>query len=385
MDIYRLIHRKANLWLFAIIYVLFLITQVRLFGRVSQNESTLIFQNVRTTGKVPDAEDVAKNPSPVLPKFDDQSGGVAGSVGGVVLFYHVAKTGGSTIRSLFKTIERNNPGEYKYMRSLNRLWQHESNSPRIRKAPTEYSSSCVPQGFLNGTMRSLDQAIEESILGTKTNAIDDNAHNKNNKKTLLLEIHGGPPGMDLLTSRIAKWRELSKAHGTPFFAFTLIREPTSYSISYFKFFYVDCLREKLPFCERADYNATEKGLLEATVPNRQCFLFKHLSSIAGMDPSFYDQCSVTEEDCRNTYAALKESMDWIGTTEGLSTETIPLLLHTLFADDSKIDEFMVKNEKVANRSPFEESLQESTLEKLHAMNTHDQWIYDQVKSRYLPH
>jgi hypothetical protein len=108
-----------------------------------------------------------------------------------------------------------------------------------------------------------------------------------------------------------------------------------------------------------------------------------VAPVEGMDPYFYDQCSVTGEDCRNTYATLTETMDWIGTTEGLSTETIPLLQHILFAD--KKDERMVKKQKVHDKSSFKESLQESTMQKLRSKTTHDQWIYDEVKARYTSH
>ena len=188
--------------------------------------------------------------------------------------------------------------------------------------------------------------------------------------------------MDILSSQISKWRELSKSHGTPFFAFTMIREPISFLISYFNFFYVHCSDT---WCEHTDYNLTEIDLLKAMtrIPNRQCFLLKHLSSIEGMDPYFYDQCSVTGEDCRNSYATLTETMDWIGTTEGLSTETIPLLQHILFAN--KTDERTVKKQNVHDKSSFKESLQESTLQILRSKTTHDQWIYDEVKARYTPH
>ena len=50
-------------------------------------------------------------------------------------------------------------------------------------------------------------------------------------------------------------------------------------------FLVDCPRSKKFWCERDCYNATEEGLSEATIP--QCFSLKHLSSNAGIDPSYY--------------------------------------------------------------------------------------------------
>ena len=169
-------------------------------------------------------------------------------------------------------------------------------------------------------------------------------------------------------------------HNKPFFAFTLVRDPIPHAISYFKMFHVDC---RDAWCEQNQFNATQDGLLMSIVPNRQCFMLKHISSIAGMHPSFYRDCTVSDDDCRELYRIMTHSLDWIGTTESLSQETIPLLSYMLSDEvPGEIDVENVKNKKIANRSLFENELNDTAMTRLRLAMTQDQLIYNQVKQSY---
>ena len=304
--------------------------------------------------------------------------------GGIVIFYHVAKTGGSTVRSLFQQLARQSPIQYRYLRSLNRLWQHSSNQPYVSGETTNTTSGelCVPQGFQRETMDRIESAIEESLYGGISNKNKQGTAEQ--RKTLLLEFHGGPPGIGTLGPLISKWRSAAKENNIPFFAFTVVREPLSYSISYFKMFYVNCPQNFNGWCEHQDYNASQENLLQATVKNRQCFLLQHLSSIAGMDPSYYKKCSVTKEDCLHVLKSLDRNMDWVGTTEALSTETLPLLFKVLFSttNNRTLVTRPPTNEKVSRKQPFELAMKNSTLNQLHSLTKFDQFIYNHFKEKY---
>lgn len=201
--------------------------------------------------------------------------------------------------------------------------------------------------------------------------------------TYLWEIHGGGPGLELMASQYQQLRQACHAQNKSFFAFTLIREPLSFAPSYFKMFHLNC---PLPWCEQMQFkDATEQHLLQSVQlhPNQQCFLLKHLSSVAGMNPSFYEKCKVTREDCEHVYSVMKNTLDWVGTTEHLSSDTIPLLQHLVNSDKSGQQAAAVKNQKVSKKLSFEESLETATLERMSEATSFDQFIFDKVRSEYV--
>lgn len=279
--------------------------------------------------------------SPRLPLFQKGKGGL-------VIFYHVAKTGGTTIRELFS---QSKPKHFVYKKYTNKM----------RKKFRTQGGACNPRG---------------------ANYYDHRRHILNhtkfhrNKKILLLEIHGGTPGLEIMAPYIQKLRKASLEHNKPFFAFTLVRDPLPFTISYFKFYHgKGC---KYDWCEHGSYAINEKNLLASAQvhPNQQCFLLKHLSAIEGMHPSFYEKCRVTADDCNNLYTTMKSTLDWIGTTERLSVDTLPLLYQMLGLRNK------IKNAKVAKTRPFQKHLSNLTIAMLSETSSMDQAIYDQVTSDY---
>ena len=138
------------------------------------------------------------------------------------------------------------------------------------------------------------------------------------------------------------------------------------------------------WCEHRQYkNATEENLLASARlhPNQQCFHLKHMSSVEGMHPSFYNKCRVTIDDCQRIYDTMKGTLDWVGTTEQLSFDTMPLLQYILDCKDEK--SYEVKN--IRQYRPFEEqkSLSNRTLAMLSNLTSLDQIIFDQVRSDYV--
>ncbi len=95
---------------------------------------------------------------------------------------------------------------------------------------------------------------------------------------------------------------------------------------------------------------------------------------------------------------MKSTFDWVGTTERLSEDTIPILKHLLdysanttsssSSDDVEADlkrqndPFVVKREKMSQDHPFQ-YVSNSTISKLSNMTSFDREIFDQVRSDYV--
>uniref|UniRef100_A0A7S3PUK3 Sulfotransferase domain-containing protein n=1 Tax=Chaetoceros debilis TaxID=122233 RepID=A0A7S3PUK3_9STRA len=316
-----------------------------------------------------------------LPNFHTGDGG------GVVIFYHVAKTGGSTIRNLFRKQIKRKKSYFLYRRLKN-------NADRKQKAADvddsnfgkdddvdvgddnvgdddediPESASCV-DGTLNW-LRSIDKKVMKRLKSVP-----------HSTKHLLLEVHGANLGMKGFAPFIQKWRKTSQVHGKPFFAFTIVRDPLPFAISYFKMYHHDCPHD---WCEHDQFkDATVDNFVRSIIPNRQCFLLSHRSAVEGMDSSFYSKCKVTEKGCDDLYIqTMKENLDWIGRTEELSSETIPLLSYILSGDSSGGKLKKPNNLKIAPSLAFEDALDEATTSKIISLSKYDQVIYDKVKEEY---
>ncbi len=310
-------------------------------------------QNPTTTIQFPDK----------LPNFEN------GKAGGVIIFYHVAKTGGSTIRDLFLKISEDSHSRFVKIRVKNPPLSYSAEEYDFRKKHEQFTS-CVPPGKDHLGMKKIDKRVMNVIRGKRLYS------------TLLVEVHGTAIGLNNLSVYIDKWRQRSEDNGTPFFAFTLVREPVAFSLSYFQFYYLaGCDGEKWCEGDHEKYRTeTEENLILSTKPNRQCFFLTHLSSIEGLHPSFYDKCAVTTNDCNTLYQTMKESLDWIGTTESISNETLPLLMHILRRTSEVVEG--VQNMKVSNRTAFAGGLSEDTTNKIKHLTEMDQMIYEKVKTDY---
>lgn len=243
--------------------------------------------------------------------------------GGIVLFFHVPKTAGSSIRNQAK--ER-----------------------------FEFSST---QG---GKNEPLFDVVEQQILNW-TSASYYLEHKRNIVK--FVEFHGRHPTFVQLRDKLALWRQRAKAIHVPFFVFATLRDPVNTQVSIFNFF---CI--KLQFHVRCKVPLNEKGLLLKSVSDPQSRWLCH-TSITLQDGNF--SSSTMHHD-------VLQQMDWVGTTEKLN-ETIHVLnnvLPTKFVLDRANTNTMKKKGVVRNElSPDE-------LRRLESNLTTDKALYDMVKSTY---
>jgi hypothetical protein len=293
--------------------------------------------------------------------------------GGVVIFYHSPKTGGMSVRHNFQNVSYN--------------IHHEMLGYNGKTLQGRYSG--IVDGFLTR-----------------------NRHDKLSHDTdiLFLELHGPTDSVLQLYTKLQRWRRLSAAHDTGFFAWSLVREPVAYTVSYFNFFWAaPCLFPS--GCPYKLYRATTDNLLFTAKPNLQCLywsrsdvtwrLFKDHHDPSDLSGVAYP--TATEQECQAVGSVLLSEMDWVGTTDKLSQETLPLLAYMLSSGTaSQVSlALQVEQEKDANANQEQadlqvfnsvaaqkdavlsvEALPPSAVEYIRSINTYDQAIYEAVAAEF---
>jgi hypothetical protein len=266
-----------------------------------------------------------------FPSFED---------GGVVVFLHVAKTGGTSIRKNFGNFSHI---DLKTLYTMDK-WKETS-------------------------------AVADRILTRKVP--------EDERRILFLEPHGMRAlGMPTLHQYLRRWRRFATLHNTSFFAFTLVREPVSYAVSYFNFF--NAKPCSLPRCPWKLYAASEEAMLKTNRPDMQCMLLARDHWDIFMNDVFPEK--VDKDECDDVYQTLVSEMDWIGTTESMSAETIPLLTRMLAHNRTAAENMGVFNVVKATTSESNllapEALSQETVEAIMTLSGNDQAIYDAVRRDY---
>ena len=228
-------------------------------------------RRMATIGDVPDQERV------IYPEVGN----------GVVLFWHVYKTGGTTIRLNF------------------------------RRLPTvEFVRVKTRRSFDNIALPMISQRL---------------ARARAYKKPLFVEVHVEAPDdafptLLSLRQQLREWKAISAKSGVPFFSFTLLREPFSFGLSFFNMFHA--VQKKYDWNPFELLEPTDENLKKSFVWNRQCL-------ILGLTGDGISRDKIpTASVCRQVKEMLLHDLDWVGTTENLQTETLPLLTHLLLQNVS---------------------------------------------------
>lgn len=252
--------------------------------------------------------------------------------GGFVFFLHVPKTGGSTIRDALK----HSPDVQYYFVSGAKLFE-EANR----------------------------QALHYLRLRTKRP-----------RPIFVLELHGrdSPNLLHLVqNSTLQLYRRMARQQNIPVFFFTILREPLSYAVSYFNFFHV----QRGPTSYFQQVLPTEANLLELSLYNPQCqFLARGEFSLR---ERIRQRPSVDE--CQRVKAALLDNMDWVGTTEQLSNETLPLLRHIFRKDRFEFPSMRVSS-KARNESIAISQLSSAAVTTLTQLSDIDAELYQAMQHKY---
>jgi hypothetical protein len=295
------------------------LTDAALLADVVRN-ATHTTSTSTSTSTTSDAQNIAQNPGAdiipqnhrKLPLFDQ---------GGVIFFLHIAKTGGVTIR---KNFEEFAGVRMKRCRGV-KLWNQ------------------------------LSEEIDNILTGNTTN-----------KDTLFIEFHGDVPGLITLHKRLHRWRADATRHQTSFFTFTLVREPVSFYLSYFNYFWTDQCKT---LCSQPIQAPTEENLLATAIPNHQALWLTRDSHDMNQP--------VTKVEFEIVQVFMQQDLDWIGTTEEMQTTTLPLLSYMLAQNfSSSLPAF----NRMAHTAGLKRTgLSVDTLEKLRELAPLDFELYDAVQ------
>ena len=227
--------------------------------------------------------------------------------GGVVIFFHLAKAAGTTIREFFQEV--GGPTTVTKIRVRN-----------LRKRN-------------NPTFRLIDQWVN----GHGDMFFDETVHT-NRSKTLFIEIHDGPnPTLRQMTDQLQAWRSRADRAGVPFFVFTVLRQPVAYALSFYNFQHVTRRTRRY-----AKGNNTQQDLLRLLPAHPQCMFYAR-GEEATTTRARHKGANLTVAECVATYDVMRRAMDWIGRTETLRNETLPWLSHLLTGTASHADTFTARN------------------------------------------
>ena len=98
-----------------------------------------------------------------------------------------------------------------------------------------------------------------------------------------------------------------------------------------------------------------------------------------------EQQTIVKSDCDVAYETLLDHMDWIGTTNTLSSETFPILRSLIGSNANNADHLIGETAKVRNQSPQKiqkNNLSAQAVQKIQQMSLWDQDMYQKVKGEY---
>lgn len=315
--------------------------------------------------------DMKNLPPPKLPDMTN---------GGVMVYFHLYKTGGSSITELMLETKAD-----------------------LEEDLTEYEEESIY--FYNQREELTGDDILESVEIAK-----------NKKMAVFYNFHVEFPSTMYPTLVEAApifnaWREYSESQGIPFFLATVVREPLGHSLSFFNFFHVAVdqeLSEWSPFI--GDLQPTEENFLKTYVPNRMCHLMyddahgileaPDFALREGLLEDIHEFMDEEEYNRRNEPShcdvdvvrniLFGGTFDYVGVTDRISKHILPMFMKIVFGDENLADES--EQRKDVNKifeidqhalPPLKKNaLSEATKEKVLKESAKDQQIYEEARDRF---
>lgn len=294
-------------------------------------------------------------------KFVDHATPLAPN-GTLVVFFHLGKTGGTTVR---KNLDHNLPN-VRYMYHVSKK-KYLTNAEKVYRELRGEANNQTPR-----------------LLGAP-------------RKTIFFEIHAGnAPSLLVMKETLNSWRKLSKEVGVRFFAFSILREPLSQAISHFN---DHCLERKTTCQLWKNKTLVESFLLgKERVNNFQTEFFARPHYTKNPRPylHMYDDTKDTTaenapasrsstrgslEDAQEVFAAMVDSLDWVGTAECLAEDTFPILQNMVPSHPKEVVKHNVGLHGSSNggggepSSLTKEMLSKSQIDYLHKLMRPDYELY----------
>ena len=193
----------------------------------------------------------------------------------------------------------------------------------------------------------------------------------NSTKLHFLEIHGKPPGFVELLPKLFEWRNQAQQHDVPLFVFTMMRDPLDWLLSCFNFF---CLAiRKHTKCTSP---ASISGLLQQARPNPQSRWFCFMNTIMAVP----NQTEPDMSSCTLHYILplLIENMDWVGFMEKYD-ESLLVLQQVL---PPNVTLRFQKRNKTRQKKIKREMLNETTTLYLKNSMKQDYDVYNKLQQEY---
>jgi len=259
------------------------------------------------------------------------------SNGGIILFFHIPKTGGTTIRSLAKA-----------------------------------NKKCDVYGDGKMSMKEVKHRVTKWSLNP--NIVN---QRRQMRKVKFEEFHWEHDPFYEMIDDIRTWRSNAEKNNVPFFVFTMVRDPFDTYISTYNFFCKILGQNNYTNCPPPH---TIDNMIEISRDNPQSryLCYATILNIAGSRRNATESISM-KEGCGDIAQLVEENMDWVGTLENIKV-TLDLFASMGIHLDIQ---HLKRAQKNKSRQNFPlKKMNQTILDTIVAASSEDRRLFEWVNKTY---